>query len=119
MGRFLDEFHFGLQFSPLHLEITGTNPFSCKVMAPHGPHSPPPAPSWPPHGPSRPPHRPHHGPKVTPHGPSHALSHCTMVNKGIIIEILDFELGKFLENLRQIMTWGKRIFGFSNQKKKF
>ena len=42
-----------------------------------------------------------------------------MVNKGIIIEILDFELGKFSENLRQIMTWRKRIFGFSLQKKKF
>ena len=42
-----------------------------------------------------------------------------MVNKGIIIEILDFELGAFSENLRHIMTWRKGIFGLSLQKKKF
>ena len=42
-----------------------------------------------------------------------------MVNKGIIIEILDFELGTFSENLRHIMTWRKGIFGLSLQKKKF
>ena len=45
--------------------------------------------------------------------------HCTMVNKGVIIEILDFELGAFSENLRHIMTWRKGIFGLSLQKKKF
>ena len=45
--------------------------------------------------------------------------HCTVVNKGIIIEILDFELGAFSENLRHIMTWRKGIFGLSLQKKKF
>ena len=44
---------------------------------------------------------------------------CTMVNKGVIIEILDFELGAFSENLRHIMTWRKGIFGLSLQKKKF
>ena len=42
-----------------------------------------------------------------------------MVNKGVIIEILDFELGAFSENLRLITTWSKRIFGFYLQKKKF
>ena len=36
--------------------------------------------------------------------------HCTMVNKGVIIEILDFELDAFSENLRHIMTWRKEIF---------
>ena len=45
--------------------------------------------------------------------------HCTVVNKGIIIEILDFELGAFSENLKHLMTWKKGIFGFSLQKKKF
>ena len=44
---------------------------------------------------------------------------CTMVNKGIIIEILDFELGAFSENLRHTMTLRKGIFGLSLQKKKF
>ena len=44
---------------------------------------------------------------------------CTVVNKGIIIEILDFELGAFSENLKHLMTWRKGIFGFSLQKKKF
>ena len=44
---------------------------------------------------------------------------CTVVNKGVIIEILDFELGAFSENLRHIMTWRKGIFGLSLQKKKF
>ena len=44
---------------------------------------------------------------------------CTVVDKGIIIEILDFELGAFSENLRHIMTWGEGIFGLSLQKKKF
>ena len=42
-----------------------------------------------------------------------------MVNKGIIIEILDFELGAFSENLKHLMTWRKGIFGLSPQKKKF
>ena len=41
-----------------------------------------------------------------------------MVNKGIIIEILDFELGAFSENLRHIMIWRKRLFEFSLLKKK-
>ena len=45
--------------------------------------------------------------------------HCTMVNKGVIIEILDFELGAFSENLKHITTWSKGIFGFYLQKKKF
>ena len=45
--------------------------------------------------------------------------HCTVVNKGVIIEILDFELGAFSENLRHITTWSKGIFGFYLQKKKF
>ena len=44
---------------------------------------------------------------------------CTMVNKGVIIEILDFELGAFSENLKHITTWSKGIFGFYLQKKKF
>ena len=44
---------------------------------------------------------------------------CTLVNKGVIIEILDFELGAFSENLKHLMTWRKGIFGFSLQKKKF
>ena len=43
----------------------------------------------------------------------------TMVNKGVIIEILDFELGAFSENLKHITTWSKGIFGFYLQKKKF
>ena len=47
------------------------------------------------------------------------MLHCTVVNKGIIIEILDFELGAFSENLKHLMTWRKGIFGFSLQKKKF
>ena len=42
-----------------------------------------------------------------------------MVNKGIIIEILDFQLGAFSENLKHLMTWRKGIFGFSLQKKSF
>ena len=42
-----------------------------------------------------------------------------MVNKGVIMEILDFELGAFSENLRHIMTWRKGIFGLSLQKKSF
>ena len=42
-----------------------------------------------------------------------------VVNKGVIIEILDFELGAFSKNLRHIMTWRKGIFGLSLQKKKF
>ena len=46
-------------------------------------------------------------------------THCTMVNKGVIIEILDFELGAFSENLKHITTWSKGIFGFYLQKKKF
>ena len=49
----------------------------------------------------------------------HPTVHCTVVNKGVIIEILDFELGAFSENLRLIMTWRKGIFGLSLQKKKF
>ena len=44
---------------------------------------------------------------------------CTVVNKGVIIEILDFELGAFSENLKHITTWSKGIFGFYLQKKKF
>ena len=42
-----------------------------------------------------------------------------MVNKGIIIKILYFELGAFSENWRHIMTWRKGIFGLSLQKKTF
>ena len=52
-------------------------------------------------------------------GPETLSMQCTMVNKGVIIEILDFELGAFSENLRHIMIQRKRIFGFSLQKKKF
>ena len=51
--------------------------------------------------------------------PIKRLHHCTVVNKGIIIEILDFELGAFSENLKHLMTWKTGIFGFSLQKKKF
>ena len=50
---------------------------------------------------------------------AHLYTQCTVVNKGIIIEILDFELGAFSENLKHLMTWRKGIFGFSLQKKKF
>ena len=42
-----------------------------------------------------------------------------MVNKGVIIEILDFELGAFSENLKHITTLSKGFFGFYLQKKKF
>ena len=42
-----------------------------------------------------------------------------MVNKGIIIGILEFELGAFSENLKHLMTWRKGIFRFSLQKKSF
>ena len=51
--------------------------------------------------------------------PEDQSDHCTVVNKGVIIEILDFELGAFSENLRHITTWSKGIFGFYLQKKKF
>ena len=44
---------------------------------------------------------------------------CTMVNQGVIIEILDFELSAFSENLKHITTWSKGIFGFYLQKKSF
>ena len=47
------------------------------------------------------------------------IHQCTMVNKGIIIEILDFELGTISENLRHMMTWRKVIFWLSLQKKSF
>ena len=56
--------------------------------------------------------------KILPHGKQKLpANQCTMVNKGVIIEILDFELGTFSENLKHITTWSKGIFGFYLQKK--
>ena len=40
-------------------------------------------------------------------------SQCTVVDKAIIKEILDFELGSFLEGLGFVTKGKKRIFGFS------
>ena len=45
--------------------------------------------------------------------------HCTVVKKGNIIQILDYELGVFSETLELEKTWTKRIFGLSLHKKKF
>ena len=42
-----------------------------------------------------------------------------MVNKGIIIPILDFELGAFSETLSPIMTWTERILDFLFREKSF
>ena len=40
-----------------------------------------------------------------------------MVNKGIIIEIMDFELGKFSENLTNSDMEKKNFWIFSSEKK--
>ena len=45
--------------------------------------------------------------------------HCTVVKKGNIIQILDYELGVFSETLELEKNWTKRIFGLSLHKKKF
>ena len=42
-----------------------------------------------------------------------------MVNKGIVLEILDFELGHFLEGLGHGDIGKCRIFNFLSNKKKF
>ena len=42
-----------------------------------------------------------------------AILQCTMVNKVMEIEILDFDLGAFSETLEHMMTGTRRIFGFS------
>ena len=39
--------------------------------------------------------------------------------KGIIIKILDFELGPFSETSRLIMTWEKRILDYLFREKSF
>ena len=44
---------------------------------------------------------------------------CTVVNKGIRIEILFFELGHFSEGLMFVTIGEKGIFGLSLHKKKF
>ena len=44
---------------------------------------------------------------------------CTVVKKGNIIQILDYELGVFSETLELEKNWTKRIFGLSLHKKKF
>ena len=44
---------------------------------------------------------------------------CTVVNKGIRIEILFFELGHFSEGLMFVTIGKKGIFGLSLHKKKF
>ena len=48
-----------------------------------------------------------------------SLLYCTMVNKGIIIKILDFEFGPFSETSRLIMTWKKRILDYLFREKSF
>ena len=48
-----------------------------------------------------------------------SVSHCTVVKKGNIIQILDYELGVFSETLELKNNWTKRIFGLSLHKKKF
>ena len=50
---------------------------------------------------------------------SKLLTHCTMVNKGIRIEILFFELGHFSEGLMFVTIGKKGIFGLSLHIKKF
>ena len=43
----------------------------------------------------------------------------TLDINGIIIQILDFELGAFSETLRPIMTWTKRILDYLFREKSF
>ena len=45
--------------------------------------------------------------------------HCTVVNKGVRIEIMFFELGHFSEGLMFVTIGKKGIFGLSLHKKKF
>ena len=47
------------------------------------------------------------------------LCHCTVVKKGNIIHILDYELGVFSETLELEKNWTKRVFGLSLHRKKF
>ena len=46
-------------------------------------------------------------------------NHCTVVNKGVRIEIMFFELGHFSEGLMFVTIGKKGIFGLSLHKKKF
>ena len=52
-------------------------------------------------------------------GPPFPHGQCTVVNKGIRIEILFFELGHFSEGLMFVTIGKKGIFGLSLHKKKF
>ena len=44
-------------------------------------------------------------------------TYCTVVNKVLKIEILDFDLGKIYETLGHVMTRPKRFLFFSDRKK--
>ena len=48
-----------------------------------------------------------------------ANSQCTEVNKGVIIEILNFDLVPFLEGFGFLTNEKRKIFGFFTLKRKF